>query len=105
MLEAWPRIYAALNGSATLSVLYGLSPAVQKSVLQDSSILDAGAWIAKMQGLLTQPGVRYLGMVNHTLLAAEYADAGFILYPTSFPETGCFALMKVGAEECYRMFV
>ena len=50
-----------------------------------------------MQKLLSQEGVTYVGMVGHTELAKAYARAGFVLYPTSFPETGCVALMKAQA--------
>ena len=36
-------------------------------------------------------------MVNHTVLAGAYARAGFALYPTTYPETGCVSLMKAQA--------
>ena len=39
-------------------------------------------------------------MVDHATLAAAYASAGFILYPTTFPETGCVTLMKAMAHGC-----
>jgi hypothetical protein len=48
-----------------------------------------------MQLLLQQAGVHYVGLVNATVLAEYYARSGFLLYPTSFPETGCVAAMKV----------
>ena len=50
-----------------------------------------------MQILIKQEGVTYVGMVGHAELANAYARAGFVLYPTSFPETGCVALMKAQA--------
>jgi hypothetical protein len=94
VLKSWPFIYSALNGTATLSVLYGFTPAFVKS-LPAFFGSRANEWLEKMRGLLQLPGVRYVGLVDHDTLAREYASAGFILYPTSFPETGCFALMKV----------
>lgn len=94
VLLCWPTIYAALNHNATLTVLYGFTPAVLKSLSQERG-LDAQTWLDGMMRLLQQPGVRYVGLVNHTQLAIEYSQAGFMLYPTSYPETGCFALMKV----------
>lgn len=36
-------------------------------------------------------------MVDHARLAEGYASAGFMLYPTIFPETGCVTLMKAMA--------
>ena len=36
-------------------------------------------------------------MANHTVLARAYARAGFTLYPTTYPETGCVSLMKAQA--------
>lgn len=55
------------------------------------------AWLDRMHALLKQPGVVYIGLVNHTVLADAYASSGFTLYPTSFPETGCVSLMKAQA--------
>merc|ERR1711968_139854 len=54
-------------------------------------------WLAEMKQMLRQDGVKYYGMVDHRTLATAYARAGFYLYPTSFPETGCVALMKAQA--------
>ena len=42
-------------------------------------------------------GITYVGMADHHKLAIGYANAGFYLYPTSYPETGCVALMKAQA--------
>lgn len=50
-----------------------------------------------MLGLLKQEGIVYHGMVGHATLAKGLADAGFILYPTVYPETGCVTLMKAQA--------
>jgi len=50
-----------------------------------------------MEELLQQEGVHNHGMVDHTTLAKGYADAGFVLYPTVYPETGCVTLMKAMA--------
>lgn len=95
VLHAWPRVYHALGGNATLSVFYGFTPAFVRSLSEDPSVGDAQAWLDRMSALLRQPGVVYVGLVDHARLAKEYAHAGFVLYPTSYPETGCFALMKV----------
>ncbi|CAN0122181.1 unnamed protein product [Laminaria digitata] len=36
-------------------------------------------------------------MVDHGTLHDAYARAGFVLYPTAFPETGCVSLTKAMA--------
>ena len=36
-------------------------------------------------------------MVGHDELARGYARAGFVLYPTTYPETGCVSVMKAMA--------
>mmetsp|Transcript_5349 Transcript_5349/g.7366 ORF Transcript_5349/g.7366 Transcript_5349/m.7366 type:complete len:96 (+) Transcript_5349:2-289(+) len=59
-----------------------------------ASMANHEQWVEYMQSLLKQEGVVYKGMVDHTTLARAYANAGFILYPTVFPETGCVTLMK-----------
>ena len=92
VLTQWPRIYDALSGNATLAVLYGFTPAFMKHI-GDSE--ESRAWLVRMQLLLRQPGVQYVGLVDHDELARQYAEAGFFLYPTSYPETGCIAAMKV----------
>ena len=54
-------------------------------------------WMSTMRELLNQKGVRYVGMVDQDTLSDAYLRSGFTLYPTSFPETGCVALMKAQA--------
>merc|ERR1711968_346578 len=47
--------------------------------------------------MLKYDGITYVGMADHHKLATGYAKAGFYLYPTSYPETGCVSLMKAQA--------
>jgi hypothetical protein len=91
VLESWPHIYAALQGNATLLVYYGFTEGFLRSNRRSP---DGEQWLQYMQQLLRQPGVQYVGLVNHTTLATALASAGFVLYPTSYPETGCITLMK-----------
>ena len=51
-------------------------------------------WYQKMSGLMKQDGIEYIGAVNHIELSRQLSQAGFILYPTNFPETGCITVMK-----------
>jgi glycosyltransferase involved in cell wall biosynthesis len=53
-----------------------------------------------MDALLNQDGVKYVGAVNHSELRAALRSAGFILYPTTFQETGCITVMKAMQAGC-----
>jgi hypothetical protein len=54
-------------------------------------------WKQKLLGLLEQEGVDYKQTVDHNTLMTAYSRAGFILYPTTFQETGCITIMKAMA--------
>jgi protein O-GlcNAc transferase len=41
--------------------------------------------------------VEYIGHVDQRTMATALAAAGFLLYPTSYSETGCVAVMKAMA--------
>ena len=94
VLRAWPDIRSRVP-NASLAVYYGFSPAFVK--WGRTRMDNFEEWKLSMETLLRQPGVEYHGMVDHRTLAQGYASAGFILYPTSFPETGCVTLMKAMA--------
>ena len=91
VLLAWPSIRKHIP-HAVLTVYYGFSTSFVK--YGRSTMPNFDTWYNEMQTMLQQPGVVYVGMVDHTTLAQAYAEHGFYLYPTSFPETGCVALMK-----------
>lgn len=95
LLTIWPLIYDGLNGDAELWVYYGFTDAFQSWARSHMSDFDT--WMLHMRRLLDQDGVRYVGMVNQSTLSEAYWRSGFSLYPTSFPETGCVALMKAQA--------
>jgi glycosyltransferase involved in cell wall biosynthesis len=106
VLRMWPFIrdaiitnYTSAVGSTApsprLDVYYGFTPAFVK--YGQRSIPDFEEWRHKMEQLLEQDGVHYHGMVDHVTLAKGYASAGFVLYPTTYPETGCVTLMKAMA--------
>lgn len=94
LLLAWPLVKAALP-SATLRVYYGFSAAVVKWGKQHVPLFDE--WRAEVELLMKQDGVVLEGMVPHDALARAYAAAGFYLYPTTYPETGCVSVMKAMA--------
>ncbi|KAF0687141.1 Aste57867_21112 [Aphanomyces stellatus] len=90
VLTAWPTIRHHLP-NATLHVYYGFTPAFVQYA-QEST-----AWRERMDQLLLQDGVSYIGLVDHETLAAGYATAGFYLYPTTYPETSCVSIMRAMA--------
>lgn len=92
MLTAWPYIYDELGSDARLEVYYGFTPGFVRHAKRTMS--DYDSWRARMDALLQQPGVSYIGLVPPAALARAYAGAGFALYPTSYPETSCVAMMK-----------
>ena len=94
VLLAWHIIRKHVP-NAILSVYYGFTNSFMK--YGKSTIPQFDIWYTEMLELLKQEGVTYYGMVNHHVLANAYAEAGFYLYPTIFPETGCVALMKAMA--------
>ena len=94
VLKGWPAVRGRVP-NATLVVYYGFSPAFVTWGARHIPAFDA--WRAEVERLLRQPGVDYRGMVGHDELARGYARAGFVLYPTTYPETGCVSVMKAMA--------
>jgi len=94
VLKGWPAVRGRVP-NATLVVYYGFSPAFVTWGARHIPAFDA--WRAEIERLLGQPGVDYRGMVGHDELARGYARAGFVLYPTTYPETGCVSVMKAMA--------
>ncbi|KAH8046973.1 protein N-acetylglucosaminyltransferase [Aureococcus anophagefferens] len=106
VLKGWPAVRGRVP-NATLVVYYGFSPAF---VTWGARHIPFGV-AAEVERLLrsralcanqifnptSMPGVDYRGMVGHDELARGYARAGFVLYPTTYPETGCVSVMKAMA--------
>jgi protein O-GlcNAc transferase len=95
ILKAWPRIRAFIP-EAQLTVYYGFTPAFLRWARRKMPSFET--WKKEMDNMLTQPGVKYIGLVDHEELAKGYANAGFSLYPTTFSETSCVSLMKAMAN-------
>ena len=94
VLRLWPYLLSAAP-DIHLRVYYGFT----KSFITwgEANMRGFKGWLRNMKELLKQPHVHYYGLVQHEVLAEAYANAGFALYPTSFPETGCVSLMKAQA--------
>ncbi|CAM9108296.1 unnamed protein product, partial [Scytosiphon promiscuus] len=94
VLAMWPFIRSHV-ATATLEVYYGFSDTFLK--WGQRNIENFGDWLAEMNHLLRQDGVLFRGMVDHRTLHDAFSRAGFVLYPTAFPETGCLSLIKAMA--------
>eukprot|EP01032_Pedospumella_encystans_P010712 gene10712-12498_t len=95
VLSQWGRIKTAIP-TATLEVYYGFTESAMKE-LRTTQGANFDAWFAQMQRYLQQDGVKYFGSVDHETLTAAYARAGFLLYPTTFQETGCITVLRAMA--------
>ena len=98
----WERIRLRTGGQeAKLKIYYGFSDSFVRHgrMTRGAEVFDR--WLIHMKGMLGAlegKGVEYVGMVDHETLTVGYADAGFVLYPTTYPETGCVTLMKAMAS-------
>jgi protein O-GlcNAc transferase len=81
----------------TLHVYYGLRQSVIKSLEGSMGMKKASLWQSEVLTLLQQQGVVYHGSVNHNELSYALSNAGFILYPTRYPETRCITIMRAMA--------
>ena len=99
VLDVWPEIHERLRKEvgvpATLTIYYGFSESFVAFGRAGNLGEGFEEWMEGMQAkIATLPGVVYEGMVSHEALVRGYAGAGFMLYPTTYPETGCVTLMK-----------
>lgn len=100
ILLVWPRIREALANrgrSALLHVYYGFPDKVVTQLRSQMGNATFEAFYERVMALLQQEGVIYHGSVDHQTLLTAYANAGFLLYPTRFPETGCITVQKAMA--------
>jgi predicted O-linked N-acetylglucosamine transferase (SPINDLY family)/glycosyltransferase involved in cell wall biosynthesis len=77
-----------------LFVYYGFTQTVIDRLTQQMTPEKFQPWYEHMQRLLNQTNVFYFGSVSHRELYQSMSQAGFLLYPSSFPETGCITMMK-----------
>lgn len=98
LLKMWPDIREAVPDSR-LRVFYGWN-------LFDVGYSDNPermAWKAKINELMTQPGIQHLGRIGHEAVKKEFEMAGVWAYPTHFGEISCITGMKAqayGAVPC-----
>jgi predicted O-linked N-acetylglucosamine transferase (SPINDLY family)/glycosyltransferase involved in cell wall biosynthesis len=93
VLRLWKYILS-VNSNAQLLVFYGFTSKVIDHLTQQMTKEAFLLWYEQIQVLLKQPGIMYYGAVSHNELAKSMKKGGFLLYPSSFPETGCITMMK-----------
>ena len=98
VLELWHNI-RNYRPNATLHIYYGFTPKALDSIRRQFGLSQQDQhrfeeWMKYIKKLMEGPGVVYHGHVNHQILMEGYANAGFLLYPTSFPETGCITMIR-----------
>eukprot|EP01034_Spumella_vulgaris_P023135 gene23135-29328_t len=96
VLQSWAAIKAQLP-HATLEVYYGFTAAVEGHMRSALGAHGYRLWVDNMHVMLKQDGVRYYGAVDHARLTEAYQRAGFLLYPTTFQETGCITALRAMA--------
>jgi glycosyltransferase involved in cell wall biosynthesis len=95
VLKTWPYIRTRIP-QAELHIYYGFTEAAKKYLRVKLGPAQFEQYYATMMKMIdTLDGVKYFGAVDHRVLMEAYASAGFLLYPTYFPETGCITAMKV----------
>lgn len=91
ILTVWAKIRQHIP-TAILRIYYGFT---ESFVSYAKSVMPSyTAWRSAMDRMILQDGIEYHGMVSHLELSKAYSDAGFYLYPSSFPETGSVSLKK-----------
>ncbi len=100
LLRVWPEIKRALP-LAQLSVYYGFPPHVTQQLEKSMGKEGFAAFKTRIMSHLDQLGVTYYGAVDHQTLAEAYSRAGFLLYPTNYPETGCISVQKSMASGAF----
>lgn len=87
LLREWPKIKGALP-AARLHIYYGFT---KNWLASEASFPELRRVRSEINATKDQPGVIWHGMVGQKELSQAFADCGFWLYPTEWPETSCCA--------------
>jgi len=105
LLVCWERVFHKLRAAnvpqGKLRIYYGFSKSFVEHGEKTRGKEFFSRWVDFMKRRIesmAEMGVEYVGMVDHEELVKGYAASSFILYPTSYPETGCVTLMKAMAS-------
>eukprot|EP00960_Hanusia_phi_P024154 712197-Hanusia_phi.AAC.2 len=97
LLQVWPRIRQRAGGGE-LYVYYGFDMWWATPLYKHERWFIE--WRRRMEEMLQQEGVNYIGGVGHEEMAGAYAETGFYVYPTDTPETAPINLIKAQANGC-----
>jgi glycosyltransferase involved in cell wall biosynthesis len=81
-----------------LRVYYGITDSLRTQMTKMWGRVTYQRWEERVQELLMAPGVQYVGAVDHPALRTAYCNASFLLYPTTYAETGCITVVKAMAS-------
>lgn len=93
LLKMWPDIKKEVP-DAELVIAYGWQLFVKFYSNNPASM----AWKARMDELMSQPGITHLDRLSQDKLAEEMKTCGIWAYPTHFGEISCISAMKA---QCY----
>jgi glycosyltransferase involved in cell wall biosynthesis len=96
VLREWPKIRVEFP-EARLHLYYGFTQNWMKSEAHHVGLRRIRSEVMRLKD---QPGVVWHGMVGQKELSQAFADCGFWLYPTEWPETSCITAMKAQAMGC-----
>ena len=97
VLKLWPLIKKTLP-KAEFEIYYGFDGKVDVMLSEKMGSKEYLEWKEEMFNLMQQEGIIYKGMVSQKEMAVAFKKAGFLLYPTTWPETGCITVMKAMAS-------
>jgi protein O-GlcNAc transferase len=93
ILRIWPIIKIHFP-KAILRIYYGFGRSINERLIGLMGQAEFDSWYLKMMDLISQDGIEYIGSVDHVTLEEGLSTSGFLLYPSTFPETGCITVMR-----------
>lgn len=100
VLQQWKRIKKSIP-SAELHIYYGFTSIIITNLKKSMGINQFNSWYLYIQTMIQQDkSIIYHGHVDHDTLNNAYNHAGFLLYPTTFQETGCITVLRAMSCGC-----
>jgi len=99
VLQQWKNIKESIP-KAELHIYYGFTTTIITNLKKVMNENQFHSWYSYIQTMLKQDGIIYHGNVDHITLTNAYKNAGFLLYPTTFQETGCITVLRAMSCGC-----
>lgn len=100
VLQQWKRIKKSIP-TAELHIYYGFTSIIITNLKKSMGINQFNSWYSYIQIMLQQDNsIIYHGHVDHHTLNIAYRHAGFLLYPTTYQETGCITVLRAMSGGC-----